>query len=216
MNLFDFHHHKINNKNGILNLNLDEIPPNETPFSIAIHPYFIKENWHSDFEKVKELAKNPNCIAIGECGLDAMINIPQSLQEEVFKQHISLSNELKKPLIIHCVRRFQEVIKLCKPAQTPKIIHGFNKKIELAEDLLKHGFYLSFGKNVLQNVSLQSVIQKIPLERLFLETDDKDFDISELYIKVSELKNTDVKSLEGQILENLRTIFNDNKLAGTS
>ena len=88
------------------------------------------------------------------------------------------------------------------------IIHGFNKKKQIAEDLLAHNFYLSFGKAVLYNLSLQDIVRNTPLDRMFLETDNEAFNIEELYLKVSELKDISLEKLNEQILENLDTIKN--------
>jgi TatD DNase family protein len=88
------------------------------------------------------------------------------------------------------------------------IIHGFNKKHQIAEDLLANNFYLSFGKAVLYNLSLQDIIKDTPLDRIFLETDNEDFNIEELYIKVSEIKAISLEQLNEQILENLHSIKN--------
>ena len=88
------------------------------------------------------------------------------------------------------------------------IVHGFNKKRNIADDLQNAGFYLSFGKAVLQNVYLQQILADFPISRMFLETDDADFEIEELYQKTSELKSISMENLENQIQENLRKITN--------
>lgn len=149
-----------------------------------------------------------DCFAIGECGLDSMVSVPQKVQENVFLQQIILSNEIKKPLIIHCVRKFYEVISYKKKAEQAMIIHGFNKKHRIAEDLLKNNFYLSFGKAVLYNLSLQDILKMTPLDKIFLETDNENFNIEELYQKAAELKEISMETLNEQILENLDTIKN--------
>ncbi|MCC9035366.1 TatD family hydrolase [Chryseobacterium sp. Ch-15] len=205
MDFFDFHHHKKSISKGIYNLEYGETPP-EFPYSIGIHPQDIQfENIESQFDWVKSTITE-DCFAIGECGLDGLISIEQNLQEQVFKRQIEISNELKKPLIIHCVRKFYEVISFRKIANQPIIIHGFNKKQSFADDLLKNKFYLSFGKAVLYNLSLQNVLKTTPLDKIFLETDNEDFNIEELYIKVSELKGISLEKLNEQISENLETI----------
>ena len=86
------------------------------------------------------------------------------------------------------------------------IIHGFNKKKAIADEMLKHGFYLSFGKSVLHSVSLQTIVKDFPLEKMFLETDDADFDIAELYQKVAELKEISLGKLQKQISNNLEIL----------
>lgn len=205
MNLFNFHHHNLVNFYGIYNLELGENVP-ESYFSVGIHPKDIDENWEKHFEAFKKISLQDNCLAIGECGLDALIDIDANLQKTVFERQILWANEIQKPVIIHCVKRFQELIPFQKLAEVPLIIHGFNKKKSVADEMLKHGFFLSFGKSVLYNLSLQSILKEIPIDKIFLETDDTDFDIAELYQKVSEIKEISLEELQKKISENLQSI----------
>ena len=205
MNLFNFHHHNLVNFYGIYNLDLGENVP-ESYFSVGIHPKDIDENWEKHFEAFKKISLQDNCLAIGECGLDALIDIDANLQKTVFERQILWANEIQKPVIIHCVKRFQELIPFQKLAEVPLIIHGFNKKKSVADEMLKHGFFLSFGKSVLYNLSLQSILKEIPIDKIFLETDDTDFDIAELYQKVSEIKEISLEELQKKISENLQSI----------
>ena len=80
------------------------------------------------------------------------------------------------------------------------VVHGFNKRKTIGNELQKHDFYLSFGKSVLQNVNLQEFVKEFPTDKLFLETDDSDFDIQLLYQKVSDLKNLKVENCFFEIL----------------
>lgn len=205
MNLFNFHHHTLVNFYGIYNLELGENVP-ESYFSVGIHPKDIDENWEKHFEAFKKISLQDNCLAIGECGLDALIDIDANLQKTVFERQILWANEIQKPVIIHCVKWFQELIPFQKLAEVPLIIHGFNKKKSVTDEMLKHGFFLSFGKSVLYNLSLQSILKKIPIDKIFLETDDTDFDIAELYQKVSEIKEISLEELQKKISENLQSI----------
>lgn len=207
MEFFDFHHHKKYIRNGIYNLDIEQIPP-DFPYSIGIHPKDIDLNDIDGHFSWMQSMIFKSCFAIGECGLDSFVEIDQRIQEEVFLRQIKIANEVKKPVIIHCVRKFYEVISLKKYAQQPMIIHGFNKKQNIAEDLLKNNFYLSFGKAVLYNLSLQNTLKITPLDKIFLETDNDNFNIEELYLKVSELKGISLEDLNKQILENLETIKN--------
>ncbi|WP_326981693.1 TatD family hydrolase [Chryseobacterium sp. MYb264] len=207
MDFFDFHHHKEYTRNGIYNLDINTVPP-DFSYSIGIHPKDIDTqnidnqlNWLNN--NITE-----NCFAIGECGLDSFAETDQEIQERIFLRQIQLANEIKKPIIIHCVRKFYEVISLKKYSRQPMIIHGFNKKQSIADDLLKNNFYLSFGKAVLYNLSLQNTLKMIPLDRIFLETDNEDFPIEELYLKVSEIKQISLENLNKQIAENLELIKN--------
>lgn len=204
MDFLDFHHHQLS-KTGIYNLNLnEEIPAGK--FSAGLHPKDITENWKSDFEKIKTISMSENCLAIGECGLDGIISINENLQSEIFKAHISWAEEIQKPIIIHCVRRFSQILRY-KTAKVPLVIHGFNKKENVAQELLDSGFHLSFGRATLENLSLQKIIKNFPIQRLFLETDDADFEIIKLYEKVSEIKSITLENLKNQMWENLDNII---------
>lgn len=86
------------------------------------------------------------------------------------------------------------------------IVHGFNKRKTIGDDLLKNGFCLSFGKSVLYNVNLQDFLRDFPTDKLFLETDSSDFEIKELYQKVAGLKNISLEDLSQKIRENLHNL----------
>lgn len=207
MSYFNFHHHKINVTEGIYNVDLFNSVP-ENPYSIGIHPKDINpEQLSKQFEWLHQNIQN-HCFAIGECGLDAFVDANEKLQQEIFLKQINIANECKKPIIIHCVRKFSELIPFRKKTKNAMIVHGFNKKQRIADQLLENNFHLSFGKAVLYNLSLQNTLKDTPLDRLFLETDNDDFEISELYHKVSEIKNISLENLQEQIFINLETIKN--------
>ena len=206
MTYFDFHHHHLEKETGIFNLGFRESIPKGF-FSAGIHPHFSAENIDQKFDWLQKISKHKNCLAIGECGLDGLINIDDEIQGNVFQRQIEFANGINKPLIIHCVRRFSQLISFKKEAKVPMIIHGFNKRKTIGDELQKHDFYLSFGKSVLQNVNLQEFVKQFPTEKLFLETDAEDFAIELLYQKVADLKSMKVENLVQQIEENLK-IFN--------
>lgn len=197
MELFDFHHHDLT-KNGIYNKSLSEGEVS-TCFSIGIHPMDITEDWVSDFERIKEVSKQKKCVAIGECGLDNLVKVALPIQKEVFREHIHWANEIKKPVIIHCVRLFHELYSFSKIAKTPLIVHGYNKNKNIADTLIDKGFYLSFGRAVLYHVYLQEVVKAIPIDKLFLETDAQEFDIKDLYQKVALLRGISIEELVTEI-----------------
>lgn len=208
MECFNFHHHNSAITNGIYNLSSKEqFFPNF--FSAGLHPQDIDANWPTRLEELKMIASEKSCVAIGECGLDALAQADGTLQLEIFLQQISLANQLGKPVVIHCVRRYQEINALKKHAHTPWVLHGFNRNAQVARQLLDAGFLLSFGKPLLYSLSLQQIFCAMPSEAFFLETDNADFNISELYEKAATLRKTDVENVENQIIKNLRFILND-------
>lgn len=205
MTYFDFHHHHLEKETGIYNLGFNEKIPFGL-FSAGIHPQLANKDLTDQFEWLEEISKHKNCVAIGECGLDGLIGIDDHIQEQIFERQITLANERNKTLIIHCVRRFSPLMHFQKHSKVPMIVHGFNKRKTVGEALKKHEFYLSFGKSVLHHVNLQEFIKDFPLEKLFLESDDADFDLQELYQKVAELKGITLEKLQKKIAENLKIL----------
>ncbi|MBE7645919.1 TatD family hydrolase [Tenacibaculum finnmarkense] len=210
MKFINIHTHTNSDENfSILNCYPNSTDFN-TPFSIGIHPWFINKNTIEDeliFIKKKLLHKN--CYAIGECGLDRLSEVNYTLQIAVFKEQINLSEEFKKPLIIHCVRSFQEIIQIKKELKPRQkwLIHGFHKNSQIATDLIKNGCFLSFGKALLYSEKLQEVFFTIPLDKIFLETDDAKIDIATVYEKASRIKNTSVKKIQENIHQNFNILF---------
>jgi TatD DNase family protein len=147
-------------------------------------------------------------LAIGECGLDKICSISFELQQKVFSAQIELANTINKPLIIHCVRAYEEVQQLLQQHRNkvPVIFHGFNKNELLAKQLVDKGFYLSFGKSLQQTV-LQQLIKNIPAVKMFFETDDADIDIAAVYAIAAGALQIDINSLSLQIQKNAAAVF---------
>ena len=205
MNFFDFHHHDADRKSGIYNLKFNEEIP-EIFFSAGIHPNALSDGLEKQLIWLQEISVAENCVAIGECGLDGLIDVDEESQEKAFQAQIEIANSVKKPLIIHCVKRFSQLLKFRKMSKVPMIVHGFNKRKTIGDDLLKNGLCLSFGKSVLYNVNLQDFVKHLPIEKLFLETDSADFEIKELYQKVADLKNMRLEDLSKKIKNNLQNL----------
>ena len=183
----------------------DDTIPNSC-LSAGIHPWYINENNQKhQLEKLRQLAKSQEIKLIGECGLDRLKGASLPLQEEIFIKQIRIAEEVKKPLIIHCVKCFNELIsikKIVRP-KIPMIVHGFNNSPMIAQILLEKGFYISLGSAILQeNSNAAQILSQIPLEKLFFETDDKDISISEIYEKASFILKTPLNKLEDIIFAN--------------
>jgi TatD DNase family protein len=182
-------------------------------YSIGIHPWYIVEDRiNADLTIIESKLELENCLAIGECGLDKRIEIPFDLQINVFERQLILAEEYKKPVIIHCVAAFQEVIEIKNRLEisVPMIIHGFSKNIETAQQLLNNGFYLSFGKYLLRNPELEAVFIKIPETRFFLETDTIEEGIREVYQLAAKHKNMELEAMQNQVQHNFESIFTIN------
>ncbi len=149
--------------------------------------------------------------AIGECGLDRACDSDFELQREVFIKQIELSEQYHKPLIIHAVRSYPDIISIwkeMKPNQ-PWIIHGFNGNEHSAEQLLRHdGIYLSLGDVLFKNEKrAERLLDIIPSDRLFLETDVAERSIVEVYEKASLLSGVATDILRKDIFDNFVKIF---------
>ena len=149
--------------------------------------------------------------AIGECGLDRACDSDFELQREVFIKQIELSEQYHKPLIIHAVRSYPDIISIwkeMKPNQ-PWIIHGFNGNEHSAEQLLRHdGIYLSLGDVLFKNEKrAERLLDIIPSDRLFLETDVAERSIVEVYEKASLLSDVATDILRKDIFDNFVKIF---------
>ncbi|MDR6821378.1 TatD DNase family protein [Arcicella sp. BE139] len=179
-------------------------------FSVGLHPWYIKqENIDKDFEELAQLAKHPNVLAIGECGLDRLIDLDMNIQEEVFIRQIHLAETLQKPVIIHCVKAFSELIALKKRLnpKVPLIVHGFNNNPQICGQLVQHQFYISLGSALLNSQSNASKnISSIPIQQLFLETDDKICFISTIFAHASTYLTQPVEVLQEQILQNFKKV----------
>jgi TatD DNase family protein len=133
------------------------------------------------------------------------------IQKEVFMKQIELSEQIAKPLIIHAVRTYPDIISIRKEtkAKRPWIIHGFQGSVQSAEQLLRHdGIYLSLGDVLFKNERRASeLLNVIPLDRLFLETDVAERDIVEVYEKAVSLSGIEMDKLRNDIFNNFVKIF---------
>lgn len=211
----DFHTHQDLQAHNLINLqtlhvneDLQELSNQELPniCSVGLHPWFVQDSsWETAWVNLENLAKLPQVVAIGECGLDRQIDLPLAMQIVIFQKQIALAEKLQKPLIIHCVRAFPELIALKKNAKStiPWIIHGFNKKAELLAQLLKHDFYFSFGAAILSDrASLIQAIATIPNGKFLLETDDRtDISIEQIYDRAAALRQVSLETLQDQLVE---------------
>jgi TatD DNase family protein len=175
--------------------------------SIGLHPWYL-DNYSEDIETVRQFATHPSIRAMGECGLDKVSSTPFDTQKLAFEQQIELANKVNKPLIIHCVRAFDETIEMLQEAKVPVIFHGFQKNPALAQQLLGQGFYLSFGA-ALTNDQKNAIdsLASVPADRFFLETDDSTLPIQTLYQKAATIRATSEDELIAQIHQNYQTVF---------
>jgi TatD DNase family protein len=173
-------------------------------FSVGIHPWHIDKDVEKKLKVLSRIASHRHILAIGETGLDKLSSVDFNLQKEIFIRQIAIAKEVGKPLIVHCVKAWNEILAILKEMQpgVPVIFHGFRSKPLLAVRLIKAGYYLSFGY-LFNEKSLQAT----PLERIFLETDDKDYSIDEIYKSAAEAKEMTEEKLVDIIQANFEVCF---------
>ncbi len=196
------------------------VPQAEGWYSVGIHPWHIASSTvfqtpsvvsptigfalNDGAVRFEELLQHPRVLAVGEAGLDKLAEAPLSLQMEVFEYQARLAEETDKPLIIHLVKAVDELLKLkqrIRPVK-PWIIHGFRGKAALAEEYLRHGFYLSFGERY-----QEEALRIVPPERLFIETDESTTPVGQLYERAAEIRETPLEELRETVRRNVGEIF---------
>ncbi|MQP52569.1 MULTISPECIES: TatD family hydrolase [unclassified Flavobacterium] len=213
----NLHTHKFSNLDNVIEVvnqypwEFDTSIPN---YSIGIHPWYIDESrLESDLNIIKEKLQLTSCLALGECGLDKRIEIPFETQIKVFKMQIDLVKQTNKPIVLHCVAAYDEVIAIKKELkiENPMIIHGFSKNEQVAKSLLNNGFYLSFGKYLLRNPDLEKVFTFAPENQILLETDTIEESIYEVYEKAASIKGISLEEMKAIVFANFSSVFNHNQ-----
>ncbi|NDW19516.1 hypothetical protein D0T53_11425 [Dysgonomonas sp. 216] len=172
-------------------------------FSCGVHPWY-SENAEPQLKFLSEIAGDSRIVAIGEAGYDKLKGPELSIQQHVFEYQISLSEKLKKPLIIHCVKAWDELI-ASKKKFNPKqawIIHGYKGKPELTKQLLAHGFMFSVN----DKFNIDSV-KVIPLNMMFCETDTHDISIESVYEILADALEMPIENLTEKLENNIARTF---------
>ncbi len=208
MDFFDIHtHNLLHPESGILSLTPDNLPTegNIVHASVGIHPWYLTEdNASVQWGMLEKAVIHKTIKAIGECGLDKLKGPSAALQEAVFRKEAALAEEHSLPLIIHCVKAFNELIRLKKeirPLQ-PWILHGFRGKGALAADCIRHGCYLSFGAEFQEEALLNT-----PLEKLFIETDESETPVRDIYLRIAQTRGMELDELNECVKNNVMKVF---------
>lgn len=204
MNILDIHTHVLPEEPGsaLVCIGCGPVPDGALGlghwFSAGLHPWDVTEDFDSQLDILETLLANPQVPAVGECGFDALKGPSHELQEQAFVRQVQLSEQFRKPMILHVVRDFDSVFRLrrtLKPEQ-PWLIHGFRGGPEQMNQLYSHGILVSFGLKH-NPVSLRQV----PSDRLFLETDGHGT-IGQTISLASALRETTPQTIEEQITRN--------------
>ena len=211
----DIHTHHRNVSHGIISVpsiflqDIDSKSQVPHPFTTAIHP------WHADLFEPEEtesmlesLENQKMMIAIGETGLDKIYKTNFDKQKIIFGLHIDYASKKQLPLIIHCVKAWDEILYYSKQTDVPIILHGFNASSEMTKQLIRSGFYFSIGISLVKDIkSIKEILQLIPATSLFFETDDGGLDIGNVYYQASLVYQCPIEELKQQIFDNYTRLF---------
>jgi TatD DNase family protein len=160
---------------------------------------------------LKTIQEAPDPIAIGEIGLDyaqAKEKTERERQQIIFALQLDIAANRNLPVIIHSVRALEDTLRIMREHPIPAaIFHGFTGSPEEAARITGAGYYLSFGERSFRSNKTIEALGRTSTGRLFLETDESDVSIAEIYRKAAEILNITIGDLQKQIINNYQKIF---------
>ncbi len=181
--------------------------------SIGLHPWELRspEENNQKLIMMEEALELDHVIFVGECGLDKFARPSFIEQIRTFEAQAILAEEFQKPLIIHCVKSWNELLDIHKKINptVPWIFHGYNGSKEITQRLLKEHILFSFGSLLLKaGTKAVSAFGLLPLDRIFFETDTSNESLGMIYARGSDLKGITVDEMKKVIWENFNRIEN--------
>lgn len=182
----------------------DALVPGET-FSAGVHP------WRAamvDPDAAVAYLRHAPIAAVGEVGLDYATDVSRERQKEVFRAQLAVAQERWLPVIIHCVKAYNDVLSILRDYALPAVIfHGYIGSPQQTRSIVERGYCVSLGPRSFSSTKTVESMLLMPPERLFLETDDGSEDIQEVYQKAAITFNVPVYRLTEQIESNYKRIF---------
>jgi TatD DNase family protein len=178
--------------------------------------------------KYRELAKNKVVVGIGECGLDYVqskfsklpIDQEKLRQKEIFEQHISLAQELDKPLMLHIRDAYSDAHEILKDKGMRGTVHFFGGDWETGKKFLDLGYTLSFPGTITFTHQYDEVVKNVPDDMFLIETDapyvapaahrgnrNEPSYVLEVANRVAELRGISAAEAAGLATANARRVF---------
>jgi len=214
----DIHtHRKANSEDQftIHNIFAIDFNPNEliskNYYSVGLHPWHIEEGKiDMQLQNVLLAAQNKNVLAIGEIGLDRTIDVSIELQTKIFIEQIKIAEQVNKPIIVHCVKTYSDIIALNKrlKIKVPLIFHGYNGNEQIMKQLVLQKCYVSFGSWLMNQKSkaFETFLFGSP-EFTFFETDESEYPLEDIYLRAAVLRNINLTELLKQTEANFKRCF---------
>ena len=148
--------------------------------------------------------------AIGEIGLDFACDVSREAQTRIFKAQLALAEQHEKVVVLHCVRAFEEVMKILSEYHLKTVIfHGFIGSKEQAQRAVKQEYHLSFGERTFRSPKTIEAMCSTPLSSLFVESDESVTPIEDIYEKIAELRGIPTTELIAATTANFQRIFSN-------
>ena len=206
----DIHTHSARgNGRRVLNcrLGMESLEDISGPCSVGIHPWDAEVLYPTISTLLAQL-ETAYCVAIGEIGLDKACKVDFGVQQKVFEAQLCIAERRRLPVVIHCVRAQQEVVKMLAKYALPSVIfHGFIGSPEQVAELVKNRWFISFGFNALRSPKTIEALRIVPLENVLLESDTDERSIEELYAEIARIKEVELGLLKTEIENNYNKIF---------
>lgn len=204
--MLDFHTHHLHATDALISVSpTDFAPVQGKRYAVGIHPWHTEDDVEAQMQALAEAAQNEQVMAIGETGLDSLRGAPLDVQMCLFERHIALAETLGKPLVIHCVRTSQQVLKAWSESRKSVVwaIHGFRGNARVVAPLVKAGFYISFGERFNADA-----LRAVPLDRLLAETDESALPIGQIISQLAVALQMPSERIESIVAANLARVLN--------
>ena len=177
------------------------------PTAVGVHP------WDAALRSISEVEPLVSAADIvGEIGLDSVCKVDIEKQTTIFREQLALAERHNKPVVVHCVRTFEQIMKILTDYHLRAVIfHGFIGSPEQAKRAIEKGYFLSFGEPSFASPRTVLALEQTPLSSLFLESDERPVTIEDIYTKAAVIKRVTIDELKNSILENYHKIFNKNE-----
>lgn len=238
-------------RRGIRHLLIPGVQPDQWPrmqalcaqhpgiyYAAGLHPCWLDDNIDNSkrdtqlsylHQALRGQLDDPYCIAVGECGLDQYIDGDAKLQEAVLACHLEIAQEFNKPIILHCRRAHNQLVRCLKayPLKRGGILHAYSGSLEQAEQYWQMGFYLGIGGTITYERAnkTRNAVKGLPLAALVLETDAPDMplcgqqgqrntplSIREVARTLALLRGETIETISQQTTHNAKTLFQLNDL----
>jgi len=184
------------------------------PVSVGVHPWHAAQFNEAVLEDLRKCVSLPQVLAIGETGLDRRKGPDFEIQKLCWEKHIMLANETGLPLIVHCVKAWQDIFPLVSQSGVPVLLHDFRGNETILKQFLKlpHVFF-SFGKSLLTSPTAQTIFCLVPDDRFLLETDSAAISIESVYEKAGSLRTWNGGNFSDMVKKNTLAFFGAKALA---